>query len=130
MRVSVQSRLRPHDNKGGCSFSPDVLEATHVNQELDLVLLEVTADLGRQQDAGAGAELPVLLVELPLEHQLLEVDEGHGHRGLLVAALVLRQLPDLPFQAAGEEEGGGVGGSESHHLNFTRTFKLFPGFTS
>lgn len=74
---------------------------THVDQELDLVLLEVAADLGRQEDACAGAELAVLLVQFPLKHQLLEVDESHGHRGLLVAALILRQLSYLPFQAAG-----------------------------
>lgn len=76
-------------------------EDTHVNQELDLVLLEVAADLGRQQDAGAGAEFTVLLVQFSLKHELLEVDESHGHRRLLVAALILRQLSYLAFQAAG-----------------------------
>lgn len=78
-----------------------ILEDTHVNQELDLVLLEVAADLGRQEDARAGAEFTVLLVQFSLKHKLLEVDESHGHRRLLVAALILRQLSYLPFQAAG-----------------------------
>lgn len=78
-----------------------ILEDTHVNQELDLVLLEVAADLGRQEDARTGAEFTVLLVQFSLKHKLLEVDESHGHRRLLVAALILRQLSYLPFQAAG-----------------------------
>lgn len=65
------------------------------------MLLEVAADLGRQEDAGAGAEFAVLLVQFPLEHELLEVDESHGHGRLLVATLILRQLPYLSFQAAG-----------------------------
>lgn len=65
------------------------------------MLLEVAADLGRQEDACAGAEFTVLLVQFPLKHELLEVDESHGHRRLLVAALILRQLSYLPFQAAG-----------------------------
>lgn len=64
------------------------------------MLLQVAADLGRQQDAGPGAEFTVLLVELALKNELLEVDEGHGDGGLLVAALILGQLLDLPFQAA------------------------------
>lgn len=78
-----------------------ILENTHINQELDLVLLEVAADLGRQEDARACAEFTVLLVQFSLKHQLLEVDESHGHRRLLVAALILRQLSYLPFQAVG-----------------------------
>lgn len=65
------------------------------------MLLEVAADLGRQEDARAGAEFTVLLVQFSLKHELLEVDESHGHRRLLVAALILRQLSYLPFQAAG-----------------------------
>lgn len=65
------------------------------------MLLEVAADLGRQEDARAGAEFTVLLVQFSLKHKLLEVDESHGHRRLLVAALILRQLSYLPFQAAG-----------------------------
>lgn len=64
------------------------------------MLLEVSADLGRQQDAGSGAEFAVLLVEFALQHQLLEIHEGHGDGGLLEAALVLGQLPDLSLQAA------------------------------
>lgn len=85
------------------SYSPfrHTFKDTHVNQELDLVLLEVTADLGRQEDARAGAQFTVLLVQFPLEHKLLEVDESHGHGRLLVAALILRQLSYLSFQAAG-----------------------------
>lgn len=79
-------------------------EHTYVDQELDLVLLEVSADLGCQQDAGSGAEFAVLLVEFALQHQLLEVHEGHGDGGLLEAALVLGQLPDLSLQAAAHEE--------------------------
>lgn len=78
-----------------------IFEDTHVNQELDLVLLEVAADLGRQEDARAGAEFTVLLVQFSLKHELLEVDESHGHRRLLVATLILRQLSYLAFQAAG-----------------------------
>lgn len=70
------------------------------------MLLEVAADLGRQENAGASAEFAVLLVQLPLKHELLEVDESHGHRRLLVAALILRQLPYLPFQAAGRWRDG------------------------
>lgn len=72
---------------------------THVDQELDLVLLQVTADLGRQQDARSGAELTVLLVEFALKNEFFKVDERHGDGWLLVAALVLRQLFYLPFQA-------------------------------
>lgn len=64
------------------------------------MLLQVAADLGRQQDARAGAEFTVLLVELALKNELFEVDEGHGDGRLLVAALILGQLLDLPFQAA------------------------------
>lgn len=37
-------------------------EETYVDQELDLVLLEITANLGRQKDTGSGAELAILLV--------------------------------------------------------------------
>lgn len=72
---------------------------THINQKLDLVLLQVTADLGRQQDARSGAELTVLLVEFALQNQFFKVDERHGDGWLLVAALVLGQLFYLPFQA-------------------------------
>lgn len=79
-------------------------EQTYVDQELDPVLLEVSADLGRQQDAGAGAEFAVLLVEFALQHQLLEIHEGHGDGGLLEVALVLRQLPDLSLQAAAHKQ--------------------------
>lgn len=80
------------------------LRGTHVDQKLDLVLLQVAADLGRQQDARPGAEFPVLLVEFALKNELFEVDEGHGDGGLLVAALILGQLLYLPFQAARREE--------------------------
>lgn len=82
-------------------FSWHAREDTHINQELDLVFLQVAADLGRQEDTGAGAEFTVLLVQFALKHQLLKVDESHGHRRLLVAALILGQLSYLPLQAAG-----------------------------
>lgn len=79
-------------------------EHTYVDQELDLVLLEVAADLGCQEDAGSGTEFAVLLVEFALQHQLLEVHEGHGDGGLLEAALVLGQLPDLSLQAEAQNQ--------------------------
>lgn len=79
-------------------------ERTYVDQEFDLVLFEVSTDLGCQQDAGSGAEFAVLLVEFTLQHQLLEIHKGHGDGGLLEAALVLRQLPDFSLQAAGHKQ--------------------------
>lgn len=75
-------------------------ERTYVDQELDLVLFEVSADLCCQQYAGSGAEFAVLLVEFALQHQLLEIHEGHGDGGFLEAALVLCQLSDFSLEAA------------------------------
>lgn len=68
-----------------------------VNQQLDLVLLQVSSDLGGQEDAGSGAQLSVLFVQFALKNQFFKVDEGHGHRRLLVATLILGQLSDLPL---------------------------------
>lgn len=68
------------------------------------MLLQVSADLGCQEDAGSGAEFAVLLVEFALQHQLLEIHEGHGYGWLLKAALVLGQLPDLSLQATAHKQ--------------------------
>ena len=80
-------------------------EDTYVYEQLHLVLLQVSSYLSCQEDAGTGTQLAVLLVEFALEHQLLKVDKGHGHGGLLVATLLLGQLLDLPFQTV---RGGGT----------------------
>lgn len=86
----------------GCSEpKPNALrdeDDTYIYEMLDLMLLEVSANLGGEQDAGAGTEFAVLLVEFPLEDQLLEVDEGHGYGGFLIATLLLGQLTDLSLQ--------------------------------
>lgn len=76
------------------------------------MLLEVSANLGSKQDAGTGAEFAVLLVEFPLEDQLLEVDEGHGYGGFLIATLFLGQFTDLSLQT-------GVEGGESREIRQT-----------
>lgn len=72
---------------------------THINEKLDFVLLQVAADLGRQQDARPCAEFTVLLVEFALKNKFFKVDERHGDGRFLVAALVLGQLFYLSFQA-------------------------------
>lgn len=69
------------------------------------MFLEVAADLGRQKDTSSGTEFTILLVQFALKNQFFEVDESHGHRGFLIAAPVLRQLPYLPLQAVGGELG-------------------------
>lgn len=66
------------------------------------MLLQIAADLGGQKDAGAGAQFAVLFVEFALQHQLLEINKGHGHGGLLEPEL-LCQLPDLPLQTGTED---------------------------
>lgn len=53
------------------------------------MFLQVSTDLGCEEDAGPRAEFAVLFVEFTLEHQLLKVNEGHGHRGLLIATHLL-----------------------------------------
>ena len=83
----------------------------YVYQVLDFMFLKITTDLRRQQDTRSGTEFTVLLVQFALKNEFFKVDESHGHRGFLVSALILSQLPYLPFQAAqGErrekEEGG------------------------
>lgn len=78
-----------------------VSEETYIDQELDLVLLEITADLGRQKDTRSGAEFPILLVQFTLKYKFFKVDESHGHCRFLVATFILGQLSYLPFQAAG-----------------------------
>lgn len=99
----VQVELQRHQDR---ELEGDQFSAVHsepllkfVNQQLDLVLLQVSADLGGQEDAGSGAQLSVLLVQFALKNQFFKVDEGHGHRRLLVATLILGQLSDLPLQA-------------------------------
>lgn len=67
------------------------------------MFLEISADLGCQEDAGPCAELTVLLVEFALQNQFFKVDKSHGHCRFLVAALILGQLPYLSLQAAGRE---------------------------
>lgn len=78
-----------------------VSEETYIDQELDLVLLEIAADLGRQKDTRSGAEFTILLVQFTLKDKFFKVDESHGHRRFLVATFILGQLSYLPFQAAG-----------------------------
>jgi len=83
------------------------VKETYVDQDLDLVLLEIATDLGRQQDTSAGAEFAILLVEFPVKHEFFKVDESHGHRRLLVATFIQGQLFYLPFQAAGRQRETG-----------------------
>lgn len=71
-----------------------------INEDLDFMFLQISPDLGRQQHACAGAQFTVLLVQFALKNQFLEVDKSHGHSQLLVAALVLSQLFDLPLQTS------------------------------
>lgn len=78
-------------------------EGTYINQKLDLVLLEVTADLGRQKDTSSCTELTILLVQFTLKHKFFKIDKSHGHCRLLVATFILGQLFYLPFQTAGEK---------------------------
>lgn len=89
----VQVELQGHQNG---ELKGDQLTSVHpkpllqfINENLDFVFLQVSADLGRQQDAGSGAEFSVLFVEFTLQHQLLEVNESHGYRGLLVSTFPL-----------------------------------------
>lgn len=76
-------------------------EGTYINQKLDLVLLEITADLGRQKNTSSCTELTILLVQFTLKHKFFKIDKSHGHRRLLVATFILGQLFYLPFQTAG-----------------------------
>lgn len=79
---------------------------TYVDQELDLVFLQVSTNLGGEEDAGAGAQFAVLLVEFALQNQLLKVHKGHRHCWFLVPTLLLSQLPDLPLQTAHTHTAG------------------------
>lgn len=73
---------------------------THVNELLHIALPEVTADLGGKQHTSTSTQLPVLFVELALQHELLKVHIGHGHSHRLQATF-FRQVPHLSFQTVG-----------------------------
>lgn len=99
----VQVELQSHQDG---KLEGDQLPAVHpetlfkfIDEDLDFVLLQVSPDLGGQQHTRAGAQFAVLFVQFALKNQFLEVDKSHGHRQLLVAALVLSQFFDLPLQA-------------------------------
>lgn len=83
---------------------------THVDELLDFRLPQVTADLGGQQHARRRHQLPVLLVEAALQHQLLKVNKGH-RRGDRLQTELLAHGVHLPLQAVqgGRVRNGGGG---------------------
>lgn len=64
---------------------------THVNQLFDLLFLQVAADLGSEQQARGRYQLPVLLVQTPLQDQLLKVHKRHGYGDRLQTGLLSHQ---------------------------------------
>lgn len=73
------------------------------------MLLQVTADLGRQKDTSSGAEFTILLVQLALKNKFLKVDESHGHGWFLVTTFILGQLSYFPFQAGWRQQNNAKG---------------------
>lgn len=81
--------------------SGHVSAKTYIDQQLDLVLLEITADFGRQKDTSSGTKFAILLVQFTLKYKFFKVNESHGHCRFFIATFILGQLSYLPFQAAG-----------------------------
>lgn len=75
---------------------------THVDKLLDFWLPQIAADLCSQQQTRRNHQLPVLLVEASLQHQLLKVNKSH-RRGDRLQTDLLAHSSHLPLQAGGEE---------------------------
>lgn len=100
---------------------------THVDELLDFRLPQVAADLGGQQHARRCHQLPVLLVEAALQHQLLKVNKGHRGGDRLQAELLAHgvHLPLQAVQGGRGEEKGGVGGEGQGVLVTGQTWNTF-----
>lgn len=76
------------------------MKETYVYKKFDLVFLEITADLGCQQDTSSSTEFTVLLVQFALKNKFFKVDKSHGNCRFLKATFILGQFSYLSFQAA------------------------------
>lgn len=76
---------------------------THINELFDFWFPQITADLCSKQHACGRHQLPVLLVETTLQHQLLKVNKSHRYGDWLETAL-LAHSPHLPLQTSREEK--------------------------
>lgn len=119
--TGVYTRLHPHLGASSCYSNRASQPAfvfllhrrdrsrrtwlTHVNELFDFWLPQIAADLCSQQHAGSSHQLPVLLVEASLQHQLLKVNKSH-RRGDRLQAQLLAHGTYLSLQAGGEDEGG------------------------
>lgn len=102
--TGVYTRLRPHLGASSCYSNHASQLAfvfllhrrdgsgrtwlTHVDELFDFWLPQIAADLCSQQHAGSGHQLPVLLVEASLQHQLLKVNKSHRRGDRLQAQLL------------------------------------------